>query len=150
MIRRKYCLLISQNTCYRFEYFAVLNYDIIASKTINENIYKPWDFLSSSVRLGLAFASLPSGIYNLIVAIIHPWVIFLLFSTTSTPNWTISPEHNSWFSVSDWSLLLLTNVPLLLLVSWNGNKFLKSSNLYYYTCHCSSTCFDLITQIPSG
>lgn len=81
------------------------------------NIFFSSPCRSPSVMLGLALASFPSGIYNRIVAMIHPWVIFRLFSTTSTPNWTISPELNSWFSVSDWSLLLLTKVPLLLFVS---------------------------------
>lgn len=63
----------------------------------------------------------------------HPWVIFLLFSTTSTPNWTISPELNSWFSGSDWSLLLLTNVPLLLLVSWKFQIQIEHVSSVYNT-----------------
>ena len=48
----------------------------------------------------------------------------LEFSTTSTPNWTISPENISWGSLSSAPLLrrtLFMNVPLLLFVSCRKN-----------------------------
>uniref|UniRef100_A0A6B0U8A9 Putative secreted protein n=1 Tax=Ixodes ricinus TaxID=34613 RepID=A0A6B0U8A9_IXORI len=44
---------------------------------------------------GLALASLPSGRKSRSVATMHPCVTFLEFSTTSTPNCTMSPEQTS-------------------------------------------------------
>lgn len=66
---------------------------------------------------------------------IHPWVTLRLFSKTSTPNCTISPELISWGSDSlDDKRLLLTNVPLLLFVSCKTER-IKQVNKRYLTSY---------------
>lgn len=73
----------------------------------------------------LALVSRPSGRNSFSVATMQPCVSRRVFSITSTPNWTMSPELTSYGSDSVLVWLrrtLLMKVPLLLPVSCNRER----------------------------